>query len=371
MGAAIWQNDSGRWRLSSPEPYADEATLHSRVEEAPEILPLAGTPDLVVVGREVALGNGIADLIAIEPSGRLVVIEVKLARNPEARRAVIAQILTYAAFLRGLSVESLERDILASHLSRRGHSNLTDLVASSDQTGSFERAAFEQALSQNLNEGRFRLVLVLDAVPDELVRLVGYLSLIAERVLIDLITVSAYQIAGTQILVPQRVDPENQPTANSAMSPNPAPSKGRLVEGAKDFEDAIERTKPEHQPTLRRLLEWAVSLGELNGVRLQTYHAKNGYLTLLPRLRADNAGLVSIYLDGSEAGLWLWRSVFERRAPASLPSVEKALGDTVRQGNAAKTVTAELLDALTSAYREAVAGRVAPVSEQDVGGVSG
>src|SRR5439155_22410284 len=138
---------------------------------------------------------------------------------------------------------------------------------------------------------------------------------------IDLITVSAYQIAGTQILVPQRVDPENQPATSGATTTMSA-TKGRLVEGTKDFEDAIERSKPEIQPTLRRLLEWAVSIGNLSGARLQTYHAKNGYLTLLPRLRADNAGLVSIYADGSEGGLWLYRTVFERRAPSSLPIVE-------------------------------------------------
>ena len=49
---------------------------------------------MVVVGKEVALGNGYADLLAVEPSGRLVVVEIKLARNAEARRAVVAQVLT-------------------------------------------------------------------------------------------------------------------------------------------------------------------------------------------------------------------------------------------------------------------------------------
>ena len=68
------------------------------------MLPLTGAPQLVVVGREVQLGNGYADLIAVEPSGRLAIIEVKLARNAEARRAVVAQVLTYAAYLRGMEL---------------------------------------------------------------------------------------------------------------------------------------------------------------------------------------------------------------------------------------------------------------------------
>src|SRR5437763_1838734 len=45
-------------------------------------------PRLIVVGREVQLGSGRADLIAIEPSGRIAIIEIKLAWNAEARRAV-------------------------------------------------------------------------------------------------------------------------------------------------------------------------------------------------------------------------------------------------------------------------------------------
>ncbi len=56
-----------------------------------------------MIGKEVLLGNGYADLVAVEPSGRLVVVEMRLSRNAEARRAVVAQILTYAAHLKGLS----------------------------------------------------------------------------------------------------------------------------------------------------------------------------------------------------------------------------------------------------------------------------
>jgi RecB family endonuclease NucS len=57
----------------------------SLVQDAPQMLPLSGSPRLTVLGREVRLGAGYADLIAMESSGRLVVIEVKLAGNAEVR----------------------------------------------------------------------------------------------------------------------------------------------------------------------------------------------------------------------------------------------------------------------------------------------
>jgi hypothetical protein len=94
--SAIWQNDGTAWRLLSPAGFPDEAALHGLVEQAPHILPLAGLPQLVVVGREVFLGGNRADLIAVEATGRLAIIEIKLASNAEARRAVVTQILTYA-----------------------------------------------------------------------------------------------------------------------------------------------------------------------------------------------------------------------------------------------------------------------------------
>ena len=208
---AIWRHDGTGWRLTAPAAFPDEATLHDLVAGTPHLLPLAGSPRLTVIGREVRLGANYADLLAIEPSGRLTIVEVKLAHNAEARRAVIAQILTYAAFLHGLDPATLERDILRAHLHKRGHESLAAAAAADDQTGSFDAASFRDGLAESLAGGSFRLVLVLDDAPEELVRLAGYLGTVAEKLLIDLVAISAYQIDGSQILVPQRIDPERQP----------------------------------------------------------------------------------------------------------------------------------------------------------------
>ena len=77
---AIWGTDlNGRWLPLAPTAYLAEAELHDLVRDAPQMLPLAGTPRLTVLGREVRLGSGYADLLAVESTGRLVVIEVKLS----------------------------------------------------------------------------------------------------------------------------------------------------------------------------------------------------------------------------------------------------------------------------------------------------
>src|SRR4029077_16374717 len=107
-------------RPLTPALYPSESALHDLVEQAPQMLPLAGSPRLTVLGREVRLGAGSADLLAVESSGRLVIIEVKLAGNAESRRAVVAQVLSYAGYLQGLDAEQLESQILTGHLAPGG-----------------------------------------------------------------------------------------------------------------------------------------------------------------------------------------------------------------------------------------------------------
>jgi hypothetical protein len=337
--------------------FPDEATLHALIAEAPQLLPLAGSPSLVLVGREVQVGSGWADLIAVEPSGRVVLIELKLARNAEARRAVVAQVLAYAAALYGMDPVAFEQDILGRHLRAQGHDTLAGALAAVDQAGAFNPEVFAAGLADSLSQGRFRLVLVLDAAPQELIQLVGYLGVVSEKLVIDLITVASYDVGGSTVLVPQRVDPEHRPPPPQALHP-PRRLEGRLVEGADDFIAAIDRATAAAQPMLRRLADWALALEREGLVRLSTYHGVGTRWTLLPRLQPDNAGLVTIWHDGG-AYLQLWRSVFERRALATLPTVEACIAPTaVRQGNTIRDIDDATLEALTLAYREAAGHRV-------------
>jgi hypothetical protein len=169
------------------------------------MLPLAGSPRLTVLGREVRLGNGSADLIAVESTGRLVIIEVKLAGNAKSRRAVVAQVLSYAGYLQGLDPDQLEHQILGPYLTARG--SVLAAAEADDQQHALDPEAFKQGLARSLADGSFRLVIVLDSAPDELVQVVGYLESITDKIDIDVVTVVAYEVAGSQVLVPQRIEP--------------------------------------------------------------------------------------------------------------------------------------------------------------------
>ena len=101
------------------------------------------------------------------------------------------------------------------------------------------------------------------------------------------------------------------------------------------------------------LIAWVEELASLPNVRLSTYSGLERY-TLLPRIMPDNAGLVTIWNDKQQPAISVWRTVFERRAPKALASVERAIQpDRIGQGNTLKSITSEILKEFTRAYEEA------------------
>ena len=354
--SGIWTKTNKGWRAALPRKFENEKELHDLVEENIGMLPLAGSPRLFVLGREVPLGRGYTDLLAVEASGRPVIAEVKLAWSPEAKRAIVAQVLSYASFLQGLDVESLVRGPLRNSLDEKGHASILAAVEAQDQEKAVDPDQFETSLQDYLTNGMFRLVLILDETSVELERLVAYLDTVTRQSLtIDLITFGIYDVNGTEVAMPQRISPDPS-TVSGAAAPSPyiSASKGILSEGPDAFVDSVAGIDGEDRATFDQLVEWAKKLADLPGVKLFSYAGVNrNRFTLLPRLITENAGLVTIWNDNNRPYLSFWRSVFERRAPNSIAKVEEAAGLKIGQGNVASKISKALLDALRQAYKEA------------------
>lgn len=84
---------------------------------------------------------------------RLVIIEVKLAGNAESRRAVVAQVLSYAGYLQGLDPGQLESQVLAARLGPAGWSLAA--VEADDQQYGVDQSAFEEGLARALADGSY------------------------------------------------------------------------------------------------------------------------------------------------------------------------------------------------------------------------
>jgi len=81
--------------------YANEAELEAMIVQNPDIVPGFARGDVEVVGQQINLNGGSLkiDILLIDRSGLLTVVEAKLARNGESRREIVAQGLDYASAL--------------------------------------------------------------------------------------------------------------------------------------------------------------------------------------------------------------------------------------------------------------------------------
>lgn len=361
--AGIWINsgtDETRWTLGAPRPFPDEKTLHGLIAENPQLLPLTGSPQLTILGSEVQLGAGYADILAVEPSGRPAIIEVKLAYSQEARSAIVSQALYYAAFLQGLTVENLEQKFaVRDHLETAGHKSILEAVQANGQDGIVDADSFTNSLQGFLDRGEFRLVLVLDGVPDELARIVSYLDAMTIQALtIDLITVSVYDVNDTQVVLPQRVvlalNAEGIHAKSDASKPTTKSQEPVRSEGSQAFRDAIAHASGEDRDTFDKLIVWAEQIAELPDVRLVSTIGV-AKVTLNPILLTEGVGLVTIsaYDNNQKPVIYGNRSVFERRAPNSLADIEQNFPDFKIGFGTVVPTSDEFLDALTAPYREA------------------
>ena len=130
---------------------------------------------------------------------------------------------------------------------------------------------------------------------------------------------------------------------------------GRLVPGADDFEASIADAHEEHQPSLKKLLDWARSIERSGNARLFTYHWKGGAgIALRPYLHKIDAGLVTIVQSHGVPSLRLYRIVFERWAERSIAPLEKVLHpERLGSGYATKDFNDEMLGIVAEAYEEA------------------
>lgn len=142
----------------------DEAFIQQLAFEHPESLPIdevdIAYKDLVPVCLEMNTPAGPLDALFVTPTGRLVILEAKLWRNPESRRKVVAQILDYAKELASWSYEDLQREV-SRRLSRKGNA-LYELVR--DRYPDTDEISFVDGVQQSLSRGRFLLLIVGDGI---------------------------------------------------------------------------------------------------------------------------------------------------------------------------------------------------------------
>ena len=195
-----------RVSLSETERGFNEDWLQRLMHANPCLIPLdeiaPGSGAYIPVCRELSIpklgGSVFLDLFGVTPTGRLVLIECKLWRNPQARREVVAQALEYAALIRAWSYADLTAR-LKPKLKSQAPNPLYDLVK--DQAGALGEAAFVDRVTQSLKLGDFIILIAGDGIRSDVQAMAAHLNASASAAVFSLLEIQLWQGGEDQLIV--------------------------------------------------------------------------------------------------------------------------------------------------------------------------
>lgn len=184
----------------------DEDWLQEFLFFNPESIPVSEIDSayetIVPICRELNTPAGPLDVLYVTPQGKLVILEAKLWRNPEARRKVVAQVLDYAKEFNRWSYEDLQREV-SQKLKEKGNV-IYELVKA--QFPDTDEATFVDNVSRSLKYGDFLLLIVGDGIQEGTEHIADFMNTVGRlQFALGLIEVSLYKIPGNQLLVQPRV----------------------------------------------------------------------------------------------------------------------------------------------------------------------
>ncbi len=184
----------GLWRISEGKPkkinesnIKFEIDLEEWIESDPDLLQNG----LTIVGRQLYVQAGVIDLLALDPQGRWVIIELK---KDLLRREVIAQVIDYASCIADMPADELESKIneyLVKH-----NTTIQNLLSARDAL---------EALHPN--ERDIVLIVVGTGKEPGLERIISYLN--QYDMSISLVSYEVFEVGNQEkILLRELTDPE-------------------------------------------------------------------------------------------------------------------------------------------------------------------
>jgi hypothetical protein len=153
-----------------------ESWLQRRLFENPQSLPLGeidpAYQSVCPLCIEMNTRCGPIDIVYVTPQGRLVIVETKLWRNPDARRKVVGQVLDYAKELVHWSFADLQREVSR----RTGFKGNAPYELIKRRYQDIDEAQFVDGVTQSLKQGDFMLIIAGDGIRRDAHAIVQFLQ---------------------------------------------------------------------------------------------------------------------------------------------------------------------------------------------------
>ncbi|MCP4115775.1 MAG: hypothetical protein GY737_10285 [Desulfobacteraceae bacterium] len=198
------------------EEFKDEYELQGYLERSPYLLVSESEPIVSSVQREINLPSaGILDLLLVDESGCPIAVEVKLSRNSQSRREVVAQAFDYVSDLSQVTVDELDAKVGGA---------LDQVLKDLNPNISLWKTC-----GTNLRAGIIKVIIAVDEANDDLIRIIRYIN---DHSDLDVRLVAIRKFKNGEILVPSIIVAGNKSQVVSSHS-------GGSVEMNPFFEEVV------------------------------------------------------------------------------------------------------------------------------------
>ncbi len=214
--------------------FLKEEELQEIVKAKPDLINLETISGerMMVIGRE----NEHIDILGITAGMVPVVIECKRRDNADMRY-LIAQVVEYAAKLPNMSYKDLDRLAVTYFQSSRCsdqrlkglnlHAAFTHWLRDDGSDELAESSNFSARLSENLPDGEFYLIVVVDEINDTTYQTIEFLNRKLRKLRIEVVEVKKYESGQIRVFVADHANPPDR---------TGAPRPGRTT-----FEEMLDR----------------------------------------------------------------------------------------------------------------------------------
>lgn len=314
-----------KWQMVQSAPYGAEAELQRLLAEEPSLISIDEVRDgsgvLVAAVREFPLEIGSIDLVGFTANGDIAVIECKLANNLEIKRKVIGQVLEYGANLWGMDYETLDEKV-----SLRSGKSLADLVREAVGDPNWDEEGFRTNIEAALDMGNFILIIVVDAINEELSRIIRFVN-DAGRPSFSFaaLEMQRYQHGQAEMLVPHVFG-----TASKSKQRINPPDRKKWDE--ESFFGELDTTHPECVEPARKILEWATNNKKLTRIWWGE-GGKTGSFVPIVEFGGKSHQLFAVYTYGTLEVYFYW---YQYKPPFNSVSKRKLLWERLNKINGIK-----------------------------------
>jgi hypothetical protein len=236
MPIIISNNGKGAVRVNESQ-FEKEGHLQEYIYENPEMLPLYEIKEdirFLILAREFPTNSGPIDAIGIDKEGDIYIVETKLYKNPD-KRIVIAQVLDYGASLWKSSIDFSDfTATLDKNIRKKFNLGLSEKLSGYFELREEEVDSLMESVRKNLNEGKFRFVVLMDRLEDRLKDLIIFVN---ENSKFDIYAVELdyYKHESWEIMIPKLFGNEVKKSINIKSSNSRTWDENGFFEDTKQY----------------------------------------------------------------------------------------------------------------------------------------